>query len=195
MKNVMFTLVLMLAICTSGCLEMVTTSQVDTLTDNTKLFMSKVDDYQAVANKAFALAERDGAISAKTLAYTVNLSNDVNTFKPQLSGIVKAVDEAADDPASKAEAGLLAARHLIPAPYGELALFGVGIWKALGINRKRKDDIAMAKESGKRRSEKAGTEKTIRELAAMPVEEITADVVKSKLFDNIGTERARNGFT
>lgn len=46
------------------------------------------------------------------------------------------------------------------------------------------------KEKRKRSAEKVGREKTINELAALPAEEITAPLVQSKLFTNIGIERA-----
>jgi len=46
------------------------------------------------------------------------------------------------------------------------------------------------KEGKKRSAEKVGREKTINELAAMSKEEITAPLVNSLLFTNIGTERA-----
>ncbi|MGB2809409.1 MAG: hypothetical protein WBC22_16830 [Sedimentisphaerales bacterium] len=192
MKTGIVTIVLLAVLLSGGC---ATTGQIDLLTDNTKMFMAKVDDYQVVANKAFDLAVRDNFISENTYTKVIGLSNDVNNFKPQLSEIVKAVDEAPDNVVDKAEAGLSAALPLIPTPYGEIALLALGIWKAFGIKKEKETTKAFATESGKRRSEKAGTEKTIRELATMPVEEITADVVKSKLFANIGTERARNGFT
>lgn len=191
-KQILSIVVLSVIILFSGC---ATTGQVNTLTDNTKLFMSKVDDWQVVANKALALAERDGAINAKTAAYVVSLSNDVNAFKPQLSEIVRAVDEAPDNVFSKGRAGLIAARGLIPAPYGEIALLGLGILELLTLKRKREAEVALTKEEGKRRSEKAGTKKTIKELATMPVESITANMVETKLFTNIGDERARNGLT
>jgi len=45
-------------------------------------------------------------------------------------------------------------------------------------------------EATKRSAEKVGREKTLNELAAMPKEEITAEVVTNKLFNNIGLERA-----
>lgn len=45
-------------------------------------------------------------------------------------------------------------------------------------------------EATKRSAEKVGREKTINELAAMPKEDITAEIVTSKLFNNIGQERA-----
>lgn len=184
--------VVMLACCGGGC---ATTGQVNSLTDNTKLFMSKVDEYQAMADKAFALAERDGVISKDVRAYVVNLSNDVNAFKPQLSEIVRAVDEAPDNAVSKAKAAVGAAGNLIPQPYGTLALLGIGIWEAITLKRKRDSDLALTKEEGKRRSEKAGTRKTITALNAMEDEEITAAKVESLLFDNIGVERSRNGLT
>lgn len=191
-KQILSIVVLSVIVLFSGC---ATTGQVNALTDNTKLFMSKVDDWQMVANKALALAERDGAISKKTAAYVVNLSNDVNAFKPQLSEIIKAVDEAPDNVISKGKAAIEAAGPLIPQPYGTLALLGLGIWEAITLKRKRDTEVALTKEEGKRRSEKAGVEKTIRVLATMPTESITADVVKKELFTNIGNERARNGLT
>ena len=46
------------------------------------------------------------------------------------------------------------------------------------------------KEGKKRSAERVGREKTINELATLPVEDITASLVKSRLFTNIGTERA-----
>ena len=45
-------------------------------------------------------------------------------------------------------------------------------------------------EATKRSAEKVGREKTINELAAMPKEDITAELVTTKLFNNIGQERA-----
>lgn len=46
------------------------------------------------------------------------------------------------------------------------------------------------KEANKRSAEKVGKEKTIKDLAARPKEEITAPLVESLLFTNIGIERA-----
>ena len=45
-------------------------------------------------------------------------------------------------------------------------------------------------EATKRSAEKVGREKTLNELAAMPKEDITAEIVTTKLFNNIGQERA-----
>ena len=191
-RLITFCSVVSLLIMFSGC---ATTGQVNELTDSTKLFMSKVDKYQTIAMDAFDLAKRDNFISEKTYATVVDFSNDVNNMKPQLSKIVKAVDEAPDNAASKTRAGLEAASPLIPPPYNTLLLLGVGIWEAVTLKRKRDSDIALVKESGKRRSEKAGTEKTIRTLATMESANITADVVKDLLFENIGVERSRNGLT
>ena len=48
----------------------------------------------------------------------------------------------------------------------------------------------QVKEGKKRSAEKVGKEKTIKDLAARPAEEITAPLVESLLFTNIGNERA-----
>ena len=199
MKTGIVTIVLML-ILSGGCAEMLTNDQIGALTDETRLFSEKVDEYQAVVVELKNIAVRDGLINEKTAAKLDEVSAKVDEVQPHLDKIVTAVSEAPVTPGdalvtgvSKVKAGVSAGKGLIPSPYGEVALAVLGILELLALKKNRDTKTELVTEKDKRQADKVGREQTLRKIAAMDNEKVTAAVVKDIMYTEIGNARTHNG--
>jgi hypothetical protein len=189
-KKILITGFLLCLLFTSGCLEALTGQQ----TGEIRTFSQKVDNYQEVVNELKEAFVADKVITEKMADNVDKVNEWLDENQPVLEKIATDVENAPDNVANKVATGIGSAAPLIPPPYNAYAI-GISSLIAAIFGKKAVDNgRALAKESGKRRSEKAGVRKTITELAAT-TSPVSAAEVEAKLFKNIGDERARNGLT
>jgi hypothetical protein len=190
MKKRLLLFILLPLIYVSGCLEALTGEQVGEI----RTFSEKVDNYQVIVNELKEAFVADKIISEKTAENVDKITEWVDNAQPVLEKVATDVENAPKNIVSQMKAGATAASPLIPPPYNAAIIGILSVLEAFTVKKLLNKDKALVTEAGKRRSEKAGTEKTIRELAASGGT-VKPEVVSERLFKNIGEERARNGFT
>jgi hypothetical protein len=186
-RPILITIVLLcVLILGSGCM---TEQQVGEI----RTFSDKVDGYQNIVTELKEAFVADKIINEKTAATVDKVNSWLDDNQPVLEEIAVAVENAPDNVANKVAAGVGKAAPLIPPPYNTYAL-GISSLVAAFFGKKAVDNgRAFAKESSKRRAERVGRIKTINELTTMKAEDITAGVVKEKMYCNIGDERSARG--
>ncbi|MFH1281407.1 MAG: hypothetical protein ABIH91_01635 [Candidatus Omnitrophota bacterium] len=156
------------------------TGQVDRL-------MLNIDVYQETVDQ---LAESDVIDKQKT----EKIQAEIDKVQGDVIDVVEAVKEKADQGlVEQIRAGNEASRPFNPYADEVNAILGLvtvigGIW-AKGEHDKKKNAEA------KRQADKQGRELALRQLAAMPVAEITAPIVKEKMYKAIGDARRGSGIT
>jgi len=149
-----------------GCVP--TRMEIQTLTDDVDTLMVKIDDYQE------------------------KYAEEVDKVQEHIVAVNEVVKEKADESAlEQVRAGWDTTKEFNPYyAYGALALTILGEATALWKLNNKKNKL-----ENKRQADKEGRELALREIAAMSENEITAPIVKAKMYKAIGDARRGNGIT
>lgn len=181
-----------------GCIPLA--SDIQNVGQQTLNVSSKIDAYQAEVITLKEMVEADGLISESTANRIDKLSEEIDRIQPTLENVATAVRDADyidGDTFGNAITGLQAANAAsAPAnPYAVPIGAGLTILAGLAEIMRRKEKTAHATETAKRKADKEGRELTLREIASMDNATVTAEVVKERMYKNIGNARAHNGVT
>lgn len=172
-------------------------ADIQTFTEKVTLLSSKVDAYQAETEGIIDLLEADKVIT-KELADKIDKANEeIDTVQSQVVDVAEAVTGADYVPGDDfgnlfkaAKAGTVASAPWNPYATIIISILGLAeIITALFLTKKSKDATTS---ENKRQADKTGREKTLREIATMDEATLTAPVVKSLMYNNIGAARAAN---
>lgn len=142
------------------------------MTESNKLLNEKIDELQGIINT--------GEILDKERAEKIN--TEIDKVQSDISKVTTAI-EGRD--------GLDAVKEGVKAtsewnPYAAPILLVITIAESLGLFSVNKaKNTALAKQQ----ADKQGREKTLREIADLPVEKVTATAVKKLMYSNIGEAR------
>jgi hypothetical protein len=177
----------------AGCLP--EAADIQGMTDNVITLSNKVDDYQKEVGNIVTSLEKVGVINEELVAKVDKGNEEIDRLQPQITDVAIAIRDAdyatGDDvgnlfKAAKAGVGASAPFN----PYATPIIIGLGILETITLFfLKKKNDKVVASEN-KRLADKVGREKTLREIAALPALEVTAEVVDAKMYSNIGEARA-----
>lgn len=190
-KKGILTIVIILGL--GGCFP--EAADIQTFTEKVTLLSSKVDAYQLETEGIIDLLEADGLISKELVAKVDKANEEIDRLQPQVVDIAEAIKDAdyisGDDIGNVIRGTRAATTASAPwNPYAAPILLGLSLLEGivlLFVNRNKNA------ETKKRDADKAGREKTLREIAALPEEKVTAPVVKSLMYNNIGIARANVG--
>jgi len=93
MKNLIFLLVLLLAVLPGGCLEMTTPAAVQTANNNVQKWTESVDAYQKIVVDAFDQAKKDKIVSEETAGKVDKINLKIDELQPIITKSVTAVIE------------------------------------------------------------------------------------------------------
>lgn len=182
-------IVCMMLLVIAGCLP--EARDVQTFSKKAILFSEKVDTYQKEMGDLIDLLELDGVIKEELTAKIDKANEELDRVQPQMLVFAKALQDAGmiegdgfGNYIRLAKAGTTASASWNP--YAAPILLGLSLLEGivlLLVNRKKNE------EANKRRADKAGREKTLREIAVMDEATLTAPVVKSLMYNNIGEAR------
>jgi len=187
MKKLILCMVLL--VMPVGCLP--EARDVQTFSKKAMLFSEKVDTYQKEMGDIIDLLKLEGIIKEELAVKIDKANEEIDRVQPQMLVFAKALQDAGmieDDGFGNyvrlAKAGTTASTSWNP--YAAPILLGLSLLEGivlLLVNRSKK------KEANKRQADKEGREKTLREIATLPDAEITAPIVKSMMYNNIGDAR------
>lgn len=188
-KQIMITMVL---IFVGGCFP--EAADIQTFTEKVTLLSSKVDAYQLETEGTIDLLVADGLISKELAAKIDKANEEIDRVQLQTTDIAEAIKDAdyvsGDDIGNVIRAAKAGTAASAPwNPYATIIILGLTVLEgitALFLAKKSKDATTS---KAKQQADKAGREKTLREIAALPEEKVTAPVVKSLMYNNIGEAR------
>ena len=182
MEKWIVTVILIVSLC--GC-ALPTRSDLEEWTDSVREILPAVKQVQVLAEKA----AEDGLLNKEEVA-------KVNTNISKVLADVERVNEAVATAETLGEAvgGVIeASRPFNPYADEMTAIFGLAT--VLGGVLLKRENNQKKKEAAKRKADKEGRELALREIAAIPDAEITAPLVKAKMYKAIGDARRGNGIT
>jgi len=176
-------LALEMLVFAGGCIP--TTAQIQTATNKTDTLMVVVDKLQ----ETVGVLVKDGIIESEKVKV---IFKEIDDAQEKIIAANEAIKEKADESAlEQFKAGWETTKDYNPyyVP-GALILTILGEAGALWKVNQNKNKV-----NAKRQADKEGRELALREIAAMPDTEITAPVVKAKMYKAIGDARRGNGVT
>lgn len=188
-KKIVCMTVLCLLVAGAGCLP--DEVEMHNFTEQVVLLSDKVDAYQAEMGEVVDLLEADNILSKEIVEKIDKTNEEIDRIQPKITEVAIAIRDAeyvsGDDVGNiikGAKAGTAATASWNP--YATPILIGLNLLEGVLILllKRRKDKIAK-----KRDADKVGREKTLREIAALPADKVTAPLVKSLMFNNIGEAR------
>lgn len=191
-KKLIMTMVLVLLLVgVSGC-ENTDGQAFEEFAIGIQTLSSRVDDYQEEMVKVVGMLEEDEMIDSTVVAKLTKINEEIDRVQPQ----VKEMAEAFKNLESGEFWDTIRTANAASAPWNPYAVpIGAALLltEALTAMLLKKKSKAYTEESGKRKADKVGRERTLRELATMDEKDITAPVVKNLMYKNIGDERKANG--
>ncbi len=186
---------LVILIGIAGC-EIVDSQTIKDVSSDVQLLSSRVDDYQEEMTKMVGMLETDGIVDSKVMEKLDRINEEIDRVQPQISEIAVAIE-------GKELWDAAGAANAASAPWNPYAIpiaAALALAEAMTVvllkkkSNEANDNAAMyVEEYKKKNSDKVGREKTLRELATMDEKDITASMVKSMMYKNIGDERRGNG--
>lgn len=172
-----------------GCLPESTDMQ--TFTEKVTLLSTKVDAYQLEVGGVIDLLEADKIINEDIVTKIDKTNEEIDRIQPQIVAVAEAIKDAdyvtGDDVGNIIKAAKTGTTASAPwNPYAAPILLGLTLIEGIVLlitNQQKK------KEAAKRQADKEGREKTLREIAVLPPVEVTAPIVKSMMYSNIGDAR------
>lgn len=185
-----------LIICMMTVLLMVTgclpeSADIQGFSEKVTLLSAKVDAYQAETGGVIDLLVADGIISKELAVKVDEASEKIDRIQPLMTGVAEAIKNtdyvSGDDVGNIIKAARAGTAATAPwNPYAAPILLGLSLLEGvvlLLVNRSKN------KEAAKRDADKAGREKTLREIATIPEDKLTAAAVNALMYSNIGEAR------
>jgi hypothetical protein len=167
----MFLFSMVFIMCT-GCMEVVTTDQMNTLTGNVKEVMLAVDDMQEAVTNSEIIDHQE----------LIKLNEETDRVQEQVAALAKALEESGD--VTTLEQAKVIAEAVRPFnPYANETQIALAIATALAAWVARRNNKKTEEVTAKYKAHKDGAEKFMR---SNPEKEI-------ELYDDIGEARVRNG--
>ena len=197
-RFVMIFISLILLVGAVGC-EFEDGQAIKKFSGDVQLLSSRVDDYQVEVVKMTGMLEADNVIDSEVIVKLDKIHEEIDRVQPQVNEMAKAIENMEGEELWDIAETI----NTASAPWNPYAipiaavLLAAETITAMFLKKKTEESKVNAalysEEHLKKVSDKVGRERTLRELAAMDEKDITAPIVKSMMYRNIGDERRGNG--